>query len=128
MQQPAPEQRNMAMLGEAQKIEDVPMELVSRCRSARDALRLCVQWSGLKHSYIAESLNLQPAQFSRILSGQAHLSEDLRIPLMEICHNRAPLQWQAWQMGRKLVVDDTEEEYLRLQERLRQIESQRRVA
>ena len=123
MNQSATSQREMPILGPTQRIEDVPAELVSRCQTARDALRLCVQYSGLKHAYIAESLGMGPAQFSKIMSGQAHLDEDLRIDLMNICHNRAPLQWAAWKMGRRLVVDDREEERQRLRQRLMELEA-----
>ncbi|MCH8505981.1 MAG: hypothetical protein LAT50_16915 [Ectothiorhodospiraceae bacterium] len=121
MQQQESTQREMALLGSVKPIEDVPMALVTRCRTARDALRLCVQYSGAKHAYIAESLGMGPAQFSKIMSGSAHLDEDLREPMMQVCGNRAPLQWMAWRMGRKLVVDDRADEIARLERQLTEL-------
>lgn len=111
-------QREMALMGDVKRDTEVPPELVARCRSARDALRLAVHWSGLKHGYIAESLDMHPAQFSRILSGQAHLDEDKRMTLMDIVGNDAPLQWAAMKRGYKLVRDERDQQIRELEARL----------
>lgn len=92
-------QREMRLFGDVKRSEEVPLSVVLKCQSARDALRLTVQWSGLKHAYIAESIGMRPAQFSKILSGIGHLDEDKRQELMDVCGNEAMLQWEAYTRG-----------------------------
>lgn len=93
------DQREMRLFGDVKRAEEVPLSVVMRCKSARDTLRLTVQWSGLKHAYIAEALGLNPSHFSRILAGACHLDEDLRQELMDVCGNEAMLQWEAYTRG-----------------------------
>lgn len=103
-------QREMPLMGTVKKgFREVPMQLVMACQSRRDALRLCVALSGLKHAYIAESIGMKPAQFSKILSGQAHLSEDLRDALQDTCGNEALEIYGAWRRGYQLVRDDRQD-------------------
>lgn len=117
-------QREMPLMGAVKDMERVPMALVRRCHSRLDALRLTVAYSGLKHAYIAESIGMRPAQFSKIMSGQAHLSENKRDALMDACGNEAMEQYGAWVRGYRLERDDKEKELRALRDRVAAMEEE----
>lgn len=113
------DQREMAILGDVkQPIELAPEQLVKVCKSGRDAIRLCVTLSGLPHGYIAQALRIDKGQFSRIMSGQAHFPDEKRSELMRLCHNLAPVQFDAMDMGLALVVDTKAQRRAQLQAEL----------
>lgn len=82
-----------------QQVHDVDMALIKSCKSARQALSLCVQLSQLADETVADKLGISKGYLSKILNGRAQLDGDRRIELMRICGNRAPLQYEAWAMG-----------------------------
>jgi len=82
--------------------QDVDIKLIQQCKSARQALALCVRLSELTDEEVARRLGISKGYLSKILSGRAQLDGDRRIKLMRICANRAPLQYEAWAMGTNL--------------------------
>lgn len=81
------------------EIKNLDMGLIKSCTSARQALSLCVRASGFADETVAEELGISKGYLSKLISGRASLDGDRRIKLMQICGNRAPLQYEAWAMG-----------------------------
>jgi hypothetical protein len=52
--------------------QDVSDEVLSKIPDFKAALKLCKEISGLNDQQICASLGIEPAQWSRIWSGQAH--------------------------------------------------------
>ncbi|SOY65624.1 hypothetical protein CBM2586_B10219 [Cupriavidus phytorum] len=96
-------QREIRVLGEARALKDAPAELVSMCRTGLDAIHLCIQLSGYGHYFIAEELGIDKGHMSRMMQGKAGFPTDKRIKLMELCGNRAPVQFEALGVGCELV-------------------------
>lgn len=92
-------QRQMPWMGEARRPEMAPMELITKCRNRLDAIRLCVQLSGMTHEYLAEQIGTNKGHWSRIMQGQAHFPTSRENDLMALCGNYAPIQWAAWSNG-----------------------------
>lgn len=84
---------------ESQQLIDVEPAFIKRCRSAREALSLCVRMSELSDETVAEKLGISKGYMSKLLNGRAALDGDKRIKLMRICGNRAPLQYEAFVLG-----------------------------
>lgn len=74
------------------------------------AINLCATLSGLDDNEIALALEIQPAQWSRIRAGQAHMPPDKINQLMDLCGNEAPLLWLAQHRGYGLVLLKSEAE------------------
>ena len=76
-----------------------PDQLIRQCTSARQALALCVSLSGYSDERVAELVGISKGHMSKIRNGSASLSPDLRLRLMFVCGNTAPLQYDAMVMG-----------------------------
>lgn len=99
-------QQALTILGKVKPLENVPNQLISKCKTKLDAIRLMVQLSGLSNEYICDSCNIQPAQFTRMMQGRANIPADGRYTsLLNICGNDAVIQWEAMQFGFKLVAN-----------------------
>jgi hypothetical protein len=79
-------------------------------KSLLAAINLCATLSGLDDNEIALELEIQPAQWSRIKAGQAHMPPDKIGALMDLCGNEAPLLWLARDRGYGLVLLKSEAE------------------
>lgn len=66
------------------------------------ALNLCINASGLTDKEVASTLDIDPANWSRIRSGQTHFPQEKLIPLMDLCGNDVPLRWLAERCGYEL--------------------------
>lgn len=118
-------QREMALLGDCKKpVTLAPEQLVNACKTGRDAIRLCVQLSGMSHEYISERLSIHKAQFSRIMSGRAHFPDEKRGDLMRLCGNYAPVQFDAMDMGLQLSVDSRAQRRAQLMAELASLDDQ----
>lgn len=96
-------QREIAVLGEAHRLKDAPVELVKLCDDELDAIRLCIQLSRFTHDFIGKELSIDKGHFSRIMSGTAGFPTSKRLALMRLCGNRAPIQYEAMNVGCDLV-------------------------
>ena len=82
--------------------QDVSDEVISKIPDFKAALKMCKDISGLTDQYVCGELKIEPAQWSRIWSGQAHFPSE-KIPcLMDLCGNWVPLRWLAMRYGQEL--------------------------
>ena len=95
-------QRQIPIIGEARKPEFVNADLIRSCQDARDAIGLCMQMSGYTCETLADMLGLTKGYVSKCLSGRGNFPPQLRVKLMEICGNLAPLQFEAMKLGIEL--------------------------
>ena len=82
------------------------------------AIILCIVTSGLDPKDVYTSLDIDAPTYSRIMSRQAHFSQDKLLPLMELCDNFIPLVWLSMRCGFELKLRQSEIE--RQNEELRQ--------
>lgn len=73
----------------------VTADMVEQQKSLLAAINLCVLLSGLDDKEVCSSLEIQPAQWSRIQNGDAHFPPNKLNDLMDLCGNEAPLLWLA---------------------------------
>ena len=88
-------------------------EFVKTIPDIREAMRSAVRKSGKKDKQLYGELDIDSAQWSRIMNGQANLSYEKFIHFMEACGNHIPIQWLAYNMGYELrVIPKTLEDQL----------------
>lgn len=117
----APEQATLGLFPSRQETRPIlaPLELIQAIKSRREAYRKCIDMSDLTEADVAGYLNIDLAQFSRILQGKGrHLDDDLEQRLEVICGNKIPTQWTACQDGYELksIESDLERENRQLRE------------
>jgi hypothetical protein len=96
-------QRELPMLAEVRRVADVPAEFVRACNSELEALNLCMNLSHLSDETIRDALGIDKGHFSRIRKGRGNFPPNKRVALMELCGNRAPVQYEAWRLGCEVV-------------------------
>lgn len=82
---------------------DISDEVIRQRSSMREAIRLCAEMAPVNDSVICLELEMDPGQWSRIKSGQAHFPEEKYNQLMDTCGNEVPLRWLALSRGYGLV-------------------------
>jgi hypothetical protein len=87
---------------------DVDPALVHRQPSMLSAIQLCLQAAGIADKEACISLGIDPAHWSRMVSGGAHFPLHLLGPLMDMAGNEAPLEWLAHSRGYELRPLETE--------------------
>jgi len=90
-----------------------PWGLVRKCRHRLDAIRLCIQLSGLSNDEVCRRLGIDPSHFTRMMQGRASFPDAKSIELMTVAGNYAPLQYEATACGFRLVPQDSAQETLR---------------
>lgn len=80
-------------------MRELDVGMVTQQPTLTGAIMLCVHISGLDDRDLAKALAIDPAQWSRIKSGQAHFPQERMNRLMDICGNEAPLIWLASRRG-----------------------------
>lgn len=81
----------------------VSEEVIRRIHSRREAYRMCIRESPFTDGEVAAYLQIDPAQFSRMLNGdKRHLDDDKEALLEAVCGNMIPTQWAAYQHGYEL--------------------------
>lgn len=118
-------QRELPMLGIARRAADVPAEFIRACSSELEALNLCMNLSHLSDEAIRDALGIDKGHFSRIRKGRGNFPPNKRIALMELCGNRAPIQYEAWRMNCEVVELSKDAQIRELEQ---QIELLRRAA
>jgi hypothetical protein len=96
-------QREMPFLAAVKGPAEVPFEFVKACGSELEALNLCINLSHLADETIRDHLGIDKGHFSRIRKGRGNFPPNKRVALMELCGNLAPVQYEAWRVGRDLV-------------------------
>ena len=116
-------QRMLPILNTLPDVENAPDELVAHCKTGHEAIQLCVQLSHLSHICpIAGSFRVRH-NAEATMQGRAHFPTDKRISLMRLCGNRAPLQFEAHELGLDLVEHDREDLIRTLQARVDRLEA-----
>ena len=85
-------------------VETVTDDIIATLDSMTAAICKCIETSRMQPKTIAYDLEIDPGQFSRIMSGQAHFPQDKLPALMDLCGNEIPLRWLALARGKGLVV------------------------
>lgn len=116
-------QREMPFLAVVPGLKEVPFEFIRVCNSELEALNLCMNLSNLSDEAIREKLGIDKGHFSRIRKGRGNFPPNKRVALMELCGNLAPVQYEAWRVGRDLVERSKDAQIRELRERLQQLEA-----
>lgn len=122
-----PTQREIPILVQMKSPEEVDWALIAKCNDEQDALLLCVHLSRLSNEEIARRLGIDKSHWTRIMQGRGNLPARKRTPLMSICGNIAPIQYEAMRFGRQLKQHDVEREERELLERLAKVQAQKRI-
>lgn len=82
--------------------QDVSAEVIEKLPNFKASLKLCKEISGVNDQQVCQELGIDPAQWSRIWSGQAHFPPEKIPAYMDLCGNIVPLRWLAWKYGYEL--------------------------
>lgn len=116
-------QRELPMLAEMRKTKDVPIEFVRACKNELEALNLCMNLSNHSDETIREKLHIDKGHFSRLRKGRGNFPANKRVALMELCGNRAPVQYEAERLGCDLVDQSKDAKIRALEEQLLQLKA-----
>lgn len=103
--------------------QEVPFEFIRACNSELEALNLCMNLSNLSDETIRDSLGIDKGHFSRIRKGRGNFPPNKRVAVMELCGNLAPVQYEAWRVGRDLVERSKDQQIRELRARLQELEA-----
>lgn len=117
---PVESQMDLIADGKALRAEQpVSMDTIYRQPDLLAALRLSVQTSGLDEKQVYLALGLDKAQWSRILTGQAHFPTNKYEQFMDIVGNDVLLIWMAHRRGKGLHdLEDAKDKTIREQAEL----------
>lgn len=87
---------------------DVSDDVIAKCASMKDALKLSKEVSGLQDKVFCQELDIDAGQWSRIWSGGANFPENKLPHFMKLAGNLIPLRWFANQFNMGLHVLKTE--------------------
>lgn len=104
-------------MGALKRPDRVPAHLVALCSCSAEALRLAMQYGKKSARVVCEVIGMEPAQFSRILSGNAHMPADKAVAFAYAVGNWGWQQWVAFDCGMDLVPrqESSEERLARLE-------------
>lgn len=117
------QQREMPFLAEVKGPQEVPFEFIKACKSELEALNLCMNLSRMSDEAIRDHLGIDKGHFSRIRKGRGNFPPNKRVELMEFCGNLAPVQYEAWKVGRDLVERSKDQQIRELRARLQELEA-----
>jgi len=100
---PNPAQREIPCMAVMRTPKDVPIEFIKACKDELAALNLCMNLSNLSDEAIRDTLGIDKGHFSRLRKGRGNFPPNKRIAVMELCGNRAPVQYEAWRLNCELV-------------------------
>jgi transcriptional regulator with XRE-family HTH domain len=115
------------LLGVMKPPQELDWALIAKCNDEQDALLLCVHMSRLSNEEIARRLGIDKSHWTRIMQGRGNLPARKRTPLMSICGNIAPIQYEAMRFGRALKEHDVEREEQELLSRLARVQAQKKI-
>ena len=117
------QQREMPFLAAVRPLQEVPFEFIKACKSELEALNLCMNLSRYSDESIREHLAIDKGHFSRIRKGRGNFPPNKRVDLMNFCGNLAPVQYEAWKVGRDLVERSKDAQIRELREKLALLEA-----
>lgn len=97
------QQREIPCMSVMRSPVEVNPAFVAGCRNELDALNLCMNLSGLSDETIRDALVIDKGHFSRIRKGRGNFPPNKRVALMELCGNRAPVQYEAMRLNCEVV-------------------------
>jgi len=92
-------QREFPLLGSAKSPERIPAHLVALCRTSGEAVRLVINYGKRSIRQVADTIGMEPAQLSRIVTGNAHMPADKGVALAYASGNWGWHQWVAHSAG-----------------------------
>jgi hypothetical protein len=116
-------QREIPLMAEMRTPKEVPIEFIKGCRSELDALNLCMNLSNLSDETIRDHLGIDKGHFSRIRKGRGNFPPNKRVAVMELCGNLAPVQYEAWRLGREVVESSKDVQIRELRQRLLELQA-----
>lgn len=104
----------------------VSIDVIAEQPTYKDALKLCKSISGLNDQQLCHALDIDPAQWSRIWSNNAHFPDNKIAEFMRACNNIVPLIWLSLRFGYGIhpLKSELEIENEKLQSQLREKESE----
>jgi len=95
----------------------IPAHLISLCQTSGQAVLLAINYSKKSQRQVAGDIGMEPAQLSRIISGNAHMPGDLARNFAHAVGNWGWSQWLAHAIGMDLVprIESPEERLARLE-------------
>lgn len=110
-------QRQFPMMGFTKPIQRIPPHLIALCSNSAEALRLAMQSGKKSARSVADAIGMEPAQLSRIMSGNAHFPADKALAFAGFVGNWGWQQWVAHTCGMELVPrqESMEERVMRLE-------------
>ena len=118
-------QHELSLIGPVPGMTRVPAHLVSLCHTSGDAVMLAIRYGKKSQRQVANAIGMEPAQLSRIVSGNAHMPADAALNFAHAVRNWGWQQWVAHSCGMDLVprVESPEEKMARLEARLAELEA-----
>ena len=98
-----------------------PIEFIKACKDELAALNLCMNLSNLSDEAIRDTLGIDKGHFSRLRKGRGNFPAQKRIALMQLCGNRAPVQYEAHRLNCELVDLSKEAVIRELEQQLQQL-------
>lgn len=111
-----------------QSKQEVSDAVIAGKATLHEAIVLCAHMAPVDSKVIAIELEIDPGQWSRIMSGQAHFPPNKLDMFMDICGNEVPLRWLAMKRGYGLVRLQSEVERENEQLQIQNAELQKKLA
>jgi hypothetical protein len=100
---------------------NVAEELIALCDSPMEAVKLCIKKGNLPSEMVRKGLGYDKAYWSRMMNENASFPFNELDRLMDLCGNRAPIQWLARSQGCYLHEDTKAKRIAELKEELRSL-------
>lgn len=115
-------QRELPVMSDIKRANNpVPQHLIELCQNKQEAIRLCINWSGIQVTVLAELLGIDKGNFTRILSGSAYLPPNKENLLQDICGNEAILEWSCYSRNKKPIPVDSTQKIAELEAQLMEL-------
>lgn len=123
-------QREFPLLAQVPGIARVPAHLISLCRTSGEAVLLAIRIGNKSARQVSHDIGMEPAQMSRIISGNAHMPADVALRFAQVVGNWGWQQWVAHNCGMDLVqrAESPEERLARLEAENEHLRSSMRAA
>jgi len=105
---PVDTQVSLALARRSEKREDPPLAVIANYKSRLDAIDRAIQWSDLEDHEVYEYLEIDKAQWSRIMSGNMNFPTQKYHLFNECVGNTILLRYDAYQEGMDVVPLESE--------------------
>ncbi len=110
-------QREFPLFAQVPGIARVPSHLIALCKTSGEAVLLAIRIGNKSQRQAAHDIGMEPAQLSRIISGNAHMPADAALRFAQVVNNWGWQQWVAHACGMDIVprTESPEERLARLE-------------